>query len=511
MKTNKLFIGLVFSVSLTVLKADVQLPSIFSENMVIQQGVSVPVWGWADKNEQVTVIFQGQRVTTRAKDGKWMVKLKNLTATTQPQVLIVDGKNRIKYTNVLVGEVWVASGQSNMEWPLNRSFEATNDIQNSYNPMIRLYTVPKTKSSKPLDDVKSEWVECNPQTVGSFSAVAYYFGRDLQKARGVPVGVIHTSWGGSPAEVWMSQDVLESNPEYKRDILEPSKNAVEKYNEALDNYRKTAQELKNQGKRISAQAPRAPWIPCELYNGMIAPIVPFAVKGAIWYQGESNAGRAYQYRALFQDMIKNWRQKWGQKEFCFLAVQLAPFIPGNRQKPEQPGESDWAELREAQMLAAKQLPNVGVAVITDYGEEHDIHPKKKEPVGQRLALLARGIDYKEHGLVYSGPIYKKMKIDGDKVILHFDHIGSGLVAKDGGALKGFAICGEDKKWVWANAEIAGKNSELVVVAHPEIKKPIAVRYGWADYPEVNLFNKEGLPASPFRTDNFPMITMPKKK
>lgn len=510
MKMKILFVGFVFAVSLN-LKADVRLPSIFSENMVLQQNMQVPVWGWADKNEQVTVIFQGQRITTTAKDGKWMVKLDNLKATTEPQVFIVDGKNRIKYTNVLVGEVWVASGQSNMEFPLNRSYEATNDIQNSDNPMIRLYTVPKTKSDLPLDDVKSEWVECNPRTASSFSAVAYYFARDLQKARGIPVGIIHTSWGGSPAEVWMSKDFLGSNPEYKRDILEPSKNAIEKYKKALDDYRKTAQELKNQGKRPSTQAPRAPWIPCELYNGMIAPIVPFAVKGAIWYQGESNAGRAYQYRALFQDMIKNWREKWGQKEFCFLAVQLAPFIPGNRQKPEQPGESDWAELREAQMLAAKQLPNVGVAVITDCGEERDIHPKKKEPVGQRLVLLARGIAYKERGLVYSGPIYKKMKIQGDKVILYFDHVGSGLVAKDGGPLKGFAICGEDKKWVWANAEIAGKNSELVIVSHPDIKKPVAVRYGWADYPEVNLYNKEGLPASPFRTDNFPMIKMPKKK
>lgn len=502
-----------FSIILSalVVNADVRLPSIFSDNMVLQQGMRVPVWGWADEGEEVTVKFQGQFVSTRAKNGKWMVYLNSLKATNEPQVFIVDGKNRVKFENVLVGEVFVCSGQSNMEWPMNRAYDPTNDIQNSYNPMIRLYTVPKTKSDKPLEDVKSAWLECKPINVSWFSAVAYYFGRELQKARNVPVGLIHTSWGGSPAEVWISREVLEKNPAYKKEILEASEVAVAKYQEALAAYKKQVEELKKEGKRPTTQAPRAPWIPSELYNGMIAPIVPFAVKGAIWYQGESNAGRAYQYRSLFQDLIKDWRAKWGQNEFYFFAVQLAPYIPGNRPKPDQPGESDWAELREVQMLAAKQLPGVGVAVITDYGEERDIHPKKKAPVGERLALLARGIAYKEKGLVYSGPIYKKMRIKKDKVILSFDHTGSGLVAKDGGELKGFAICGEDRKWVWANAQISGDKNDEVIVWSPSVPKPVAVRYGWADYPEGNLFNKEGLPASPFRTDDFPMITMPKKQ
>lgn len=515
MKTKNILIaGVVYSALVlmpVLLRGDVRLPSIFSDNMVLQQGMPVPVWGWADEGEEVTVIFQGQRVSARAKDGKWMVKLNNLKATTEPQVFIVDGKNRVKFSNVLVGEVWIASGQSNMEFPMSRSLDPTNDIQNSSNPLIRLYTVPKTKSDKPLEDVKSEWLECKPINVSWFSAVGYYFARELQKARGVPVGIIHTSWGGSPAEVWMSKEALESNPEYKRDILDATTNALERYKQAIEAYRKQAAELRKEGKRPSTQPPRIPWIPSELYNGMIAPIVPFAVKGAIWYQGESNAGRAYQYRSLFQDLIKNWREKWGQKEFYFFAVQLAPYIPGNRPKPEQPGESDWAELREAQMLAAKQLKGVGIAVITDCGEERDIHPKKKEPVGQRLALLARGIAYKEPGLVYSGPVYKSMKIKGDKIELSFDHVGSGLVARESDRLKGFAICGADKKWVWADAVIEGKNSERVVVSSPQVKKPVAVRYGWADYPEGNLYNKEGLPASPFRTDDFPMITAPKKQ
>jgi sialate O-acetylesterase len=275
-------------------------------------------------------------------------------------------------------------------------------------------------------------------------------------------------------------------------------------------WEKETAELKKEGKRQTKQRPREPWVPCQLYNGMIAPLVPYAVKGAIWYQGESNAGRAWQYRTLMQDLIKNWRQVWGQQEFTFLQVQLAPFIPGQQPKPTEPGESAWAELREAQLLATKQLPMVGIAVITDVGEERDIHPKKKAPVGERLALAARGIAYKERGLVYSGPIYKSMKIKKDQVYLSFDHVGDGLEARDG-ELKGFAICGADRKWVWAKATIGtGKDANQVIVSSPNIPNPVAVRYGWADYPEVNLWNKNGLPASPFRTDDFPLITMPKQ-
>ena len=289
----------------------------------------------------------------------------------------------------------------------------------------------------------------------------------------------------------MSEPVLASNPAYQRDILDPYAAAIRKY------------------ETTTPKPQRPSWKPAELYNGMIAPLIPYAIKGAIWYQGESNAGRAEQYRALFADMIRNWRRDWGEGDFTFLAVQLAPYDKSRKRGleaiTEKPVESDWAELREAQSLATRTLPQVGMAVITDVGEKDDIHPTKKEPVGARLALAARGIAYGER-VEYSGPIYKSMKVKGEKAIVRFDHTDGGLEAR-GGELKGFAVCGPDRKFTWAQAEIQGKN---VVVSSPEVSKPVAVRYGWADFPVVNLWNKAGLPASPFRTDDFPMVTAAKK-
>ncbi len=467
-------------------KADVRLPALFSDNLVLQQSARVPVWGWADDGEEVTVSFRGQQVSAKTKNGKWRVQLRALSAG-GPDTLVVEGKNKIELKNVLVGEVWVCSGQSNMELAMKQSFESAADIAASANPQLRLFVVPKTKAAAPRDDVKGRWQEAGPETTPAFSAVAYYFGRELQKARNVPVGLIETCWCGSPAEAWMSETSLASNPDYKRDMLEAYTAALHKY--------ETAQP----------KAPRPPWKPAELYNGMIAPLVPYAIKGAIWYQGESNAGRAQQYRTLFPDLIRDWRRDWREGNFTFLAVQLAPYDK-NRKRPlevitEKPDESDWAELREAQCLATKVLPKVGMAVITDLGEKDDIHPKKKEPVGARLALAARGMAYREK-IEFYGPIYSSMKVKGDKAIISFDHIGGGLEAR-GGDLTGFAICGPDKTFVWAKAEIQG---DTVVVSSPPVVQPVAVRYGWADFPVVNLWNKDGLPASPFRTDNFSMIT-----
>lgn len=485
MKSQRSLLSLAVScVLLFVLsaRADVRLPSLFSDKMVLQRGIRLPVWGWADDGEEVTVTFRGETAKTKARDGKWMVKLSRQKAG-GPDTLVVQGKNKIVINDVLVGEVWICSGQSNMEWPLSQSFESAPDIASSANANLRLYLVPKTKAEKPMDDVKASWKNSGPESVPGFSAVAYYFGRDLQKALGVPVGLIETCWGGSPAEVWMSQQVLESNPEYKRDILDAYQSAVAKADAA------------------TPKGQRPGWRPTELYNGMIAPLIPYGIKGAIWYQGESNAGHAYQYRTLFADMIRNWRRDWNEGDFTFLAVQLAPF----KAIKEQPVESDWAELREAQNIATKVLPKVGVAVITDVGNEKDIHPKKKAPVGARLAIAARGIAYGEK-VEYSGPIYRSIKIKGDKAILSFDHVDGGLEARDGD-LKGFAVCGSDRKFVWARAEIDGNK---IVVSSPEVTKPVAIRFGWADNPVVNLWNKVGLPASPFRTDDFPMITAPKK-
>jgi sialate O-acetylesterase len=483
-------------------RADVKPHALFSDGMVLQQGAQCPIWGTADPGEQVSVIFETKprAATTIAaavnadNDGKWRINLHLASEMAGgPYTLTIKGKNTIPLKDVYVGEVWVCSGQSNMEWPLARTVNAEEAIQNAKNPMIHLFTVQKNPSDKPLDGFKGDpkWSECNPDTVKSFSAVAYYFGRELQKARNVPVGLIHTSWGGTRAEAWTSQPILEAHEEWKNESVN--------YHKAAEQYKEVVKKAKENG----AKPPRNPTnqnSPSALYNGMIAPLIPYAIKGAIWYQGESNAGKAYAYRKLFPTMIQNWRDDWKQGDFPFLFVQLAPFKP----IVIEPQESDWAELREAQLLTTLKLKNTGMAVLTDVGNPKDIHPQKKGPVGARLALAARGIAYGEQ-IEYSGPIYDKMTIKDGKAVLSFKHVGKGLEAKDG-ELKGFTIAGADKKFHNAKAEIQG---DTVLVWSDDVKEPVAVRYGWADCPVVNLWNKDGLPASPFRTDDFPMKTAPK--
>jgi sialate O-acetylesterase len=497
MHISRLF--LILGLSAAAARADVRLPALFTDNMVLQQGVAAPIWGWAADGEKIQIQIDGKTVHTVGKDGKFKANLPKLKASNKPVSLMVKGNNTIMLNNVLVGEVWIASGQSNMEWPLRASYQPTNAIQSSVNPNIRLFTVPKNKQLKPVDDVKANWVECNPQTVPGFSAVAYFFARDLQKALNVPVGIIHTSWGGSPAEVWMSEEALHSNPEYKRDVLDGYESDVAKHKAAVAAWEKEKADAEKEKKEFKKQKPGPPfWQPTELYNGMIAPLIPYAIKGAIWYQGESNAGRHKQYRTLFPDMIKNWRKDWAQGDFTFLAVQLAPFDPGHSMEQilaSPSTNSSWAALREAQSHTAEVLPKYGVAVITDVGDRTDIHPTKKEPVGARLALLAQKIAYGKN-IVASGPTFKSMKVNGNEAILTFDNVGGGLEPANG-EIKGFSIAGEDGKFVWGTAKIDGKK---VVVSSPSVQKPVAVRYGWADFPVVNLANKEGLPASPFRTD-----------
>lgn len=503
---SRMFVGALACLAWTGgARADVKLHALFSDHMVLQQDKPVMVWGWADDGEEVTVEVGPRKASTKAKEGRWMVKLRKLDAG-GPWEMKVTGKNQITLRDVLVGEVWVASGQSNMEWPMSRTKGAEEAIARASHPRLRLFTVPKKKATEPRDNVEGAWTECDPGSVKSFSAVGYYFGRDLQQALDVPVGIIHTSWGGSPAEVWMSHDWLADNPEYQKDILNAYQDASRRYQEALDRFKKEKAAAEAEGKEFNKNGPRAPWRPAELYNGMIASIIPYTIQGAIWYQGESNAGRAWQYRRLFADMILNWRHDWDQGKFPFLLVQLAPWDKNRRRSLEEitaePTESDWAELREAQLLATQNLPNVGMAVITDAGDKDDIHPQDKEPVGARLARAALGIAY-DKDIVYSGPVYKKMKVEDGKVVLTFDHAGGGLEAR-GGDLTGFAIAGEDKRFVWAEAKITGEDQ--VVVSSPEVKEPVAVRYGWSDFPVVNLYNQEGLPATPFRTDDFHMVT-----
>jgi len=465
-------------------RADVKPFALFGDGMALQQGVKCPVWGTADPGEEVSAgIGTGEANAVASppvkadKDGRWMLQM----ATVQPggpYTLTLHGKNTVTIKDVYVGEVWVASGQSNMEMALKDCAGGPEEIAKSKNPKIRLFKVSNRISAEPTTELTGKWVECGPDTVANFSGVAYYFGRDLQKARNVPVGLIESNWGGTVAEAWTPKANLEANPDLKK--LIPAEIKIDKQH-----------PNPNQG--------------TALFNGMINPLLPFAIKGVIWYQGESNAGsldQAYQYRTLFPTMIQGWREQWNNPDMPFLFVQLAPY----NHNPKELVDTPWAELREAQLLTSEKVKNTGMAVITDVGDENNIHPKRKEAVGGRLALAALAIGYGEK-IVYSGPIYEGVKIDGNKAVLSFRSLGQGLEAKDG-PLTGFTMAGEDKKFHEAKAEIKG---DTVVVTCDAVDKPAAVRFGWTNTPVVNLFNKDGLPASPFRTDDFALSTQPKTR
>jgi len=505
------------------LLAEVKPNPLFSDGAVLQRDQAVPVWGTARDGEKVTVELGNQKLGTVAENGTWRVDLKPLTAG-GPLKMTITGDNTVTVDNLLVGEVWVCSGQSNMDFRFKQTASVKEETPKANFPKIRMFTVNKVPSVTPLAEQGGSWVECTPQTVGGFSAVGYFFARDLYQKLGIPVGMIHTSWGGTPAQAWTSLGGFGDDPELKG-YVDAAKKALENqpavlaaypakleefqaakktwdetigktYQVTLKAWNEASAEAKKDGKPLppkpapSSPEPKppanpspSPHSPTTLYNGMIAPIIPFGIKGAIWYQGESNAGQSRQYRTLFPAMIADWRAKWKQGEFPFLFVQIAPF---NGQPPE---------IREAQFLTLAKSKNTAMAVTTDVGNATDIHPNQKEPVGQRLALAARALAYGE-GIEYSGPLYQSMKAQGDKIAVNFTHVGGGLVAKDGD-LKGFTIAGPDGKFVPAMAEIKG---EYVVVSADGVTHPKAVRYGWANTPDVNLFNKEGIPASPFRTD-----------
>jgi sialate O-acetylesterase len=488
--------------------AELKLAALFSDNMVLQQDMPVPVWGTGCAGEQVTVEFAGQKKSAKAgPTGRWQLKLDPLAASSEPRELKVttDGpQSEIrKLSGVLVGEVWICSGQSNMERQLGPR-EGQKPLDNweqeaaSANyPLIRHFAVARKGTDAPLADTAGKWDVCSPATAPNFTAVGYYFGRDLHKKLNVPIGLIHTSWGGTPAEAWTSHEVLEQSlPE----IFDAQRKAVDAYPALLEKYKqdepklladweKAAQAAKDAGKPLPRKPapPHDPVTgsnrPANLYNGMIAPLIPYAIRGVIWYQGESNSGQGKQYQTLFPLMIADWRAQWKQGVFPFLFVQIAPY---KKMTPE---------IREAQLLTWEKMPNTAMVVTADVGDAEDIHPTHKEPVGARLALAARALAYGEK-IEYSGPVFKSMKVEGNRAILSFTHVDSGLVAKDG-ELKGFTIAGTNKNFFPAKAEIL---DDTVVVSSEQVSAPVAVRYGWANVPDVNLFNREGLPATPFRTD-----------
>jgi sialate O-acetylesterase len=489
---------------------DVKPNALISHNAVLQQGMTVPVWGAADNGEEVTVKFQNQSIATTAQNGRWLVRLKPLKPG-GPFTMTITGNNALTLTNILVGEVWLCSGQSNMEWPLSKTHDGSNAVAQARDPMLRLFRVPRKALDAPVTAVDAEWKECLPESAARFSAVGYYFGRDLRKARRVPVGLIDSSYGGSPVQAWTSLPALQADQDVKQ-VLDWHAGHIREYPAKLATYREAMKKHQAEVARAQAEGkeppkpPRepqdpvtSPHRPAGLYNAMIAPLQPFAVKGAIWYQGESNAQMAWLYQRALTAMIRDWQAGFG-REFPFLIVQLAPFM----KKVAEPQEAPWPELREAQRLTALAVPKSALVVTTDVGDENDIHPRRKEPVGQRLALAARAIAYGED-IEYSGPMHNAARILGDRIVLTFNHTGGGLVAR-GDKLAGFAIAGADRKFVNANARIVGNKIEVWSAAIP---KPVAVRYGWANYPTGNLWNRAGLPASPLRTDNFPLTTLPK--
>ena len=633
---------------------DVRLPALFTDHMVLQRDVPVTVWGRAAPGGTVTASLDGHQAgATVETDSTWRLTLPPMPAG-GPHTLTVVGAETTTVNDVLVGDVWIASGQSNMEWPLRTTNDAEAAIQAANYPNIRIFNVANLVAYTPQDDVRGEgWHPVTPETIRAFSAVAYYFGRDLQQELDVPIGLLGTNWGGTPAEAWTSGPVLKKIPDFAeavaeieaaartengqpaksveaqrmdwlaglkardrgyeqdhprwaeaafddagwptmevpqrwegaglpgydgivwfrkafdlpaawqgRDLmlhlamvddvdttwvngvkvgstspynehraytvpasaLQPGRNVITVrvldtgggggiWGEAADLYLASGTDRRSLAGPWAYQTalaagdepPRPPQNlqnqPTTLFNAMIAPLLPFAIRGAIWYQGESNAGRAYQYRTLFPAMIQDWRDRWGLGDFPFLFVQLANFMAPQQNPVEA---QTWPELREAQHQTLS-LPNTGEAVIIDIGEADDIHPRNKKDVGHRLALAALKVAYGQD-VGHSGPSYRGMTREGNTIRLHFDHVGGGLVAR-GGMLQGFAVAGADRRFVWADATIDG---ETIVVSSPSVAEPEAVRYAWADNPLISLYNAEGLPATPFRTDDWPGVTEPER-
>lgn len=519
---------LAFFVALSAIsaEAELKLPAILSDHMVLQRDQPVCIWGWAGAGEEVLVAFAEQtKRTTATKEGTWKLMLDPMPASTVGrQLAVASGSGNIVLKDILVGEVWVCSGQSNMEWSLNRASDANLEILAANYPLIRHCKLPRVARPEPQDDAQTAWTQCSSDVAASYTAVGYFFGRNLHQTLKVPVGLVNTSWGGTPSEAWTRSSAIEKveglKPLMKRwnDNIAAfdQKKVDEEHKKRMDAYEKEKKEFETEQAKIADKAKRKKWTkrapskprdpayahhrPGNIYNGMIHPILNLTFKGAIWYQGESNQSRAYQYRTLFPLMIESWREDFDNGEFPFYFVQIANFRP----QSDEPGNSSWAEVREAQAMTLQKVKKTGQACIIDIGMGTDIHPPNKQDVGDRLSRLALHYDYGFKNLVPHGPHYKSHEIKGDKVHVTFDVPGSSLEVYDRQALKGFAIAGEDKTWHWADAKVTAGNK--VEVWHKDVKKPVAVRYGWADNPDCNLFNRVDLPTSPFRTDDWEMVT-----
>jgi sialate O-acetylesterase len=496
-------------------RAEVKLPPIIGDHMVLQQKQTNPIWGWDTPGTKVTVTFGGQTKSAEAgADGKWTVKLDPVPANAQPQTIAIVGTNKKEIQDVLVGEVWMCSGQSNMGFTLNRDWNGDLEAAASKISTLRLIKVPQVGTQELKTDFNGSWKPSDEQSSSTFTAVGFMFGRYLHHILGVPVGLIDNAWGGSAAEAWIRRDTIEKDPRFKllmesthqREAAVQTEKAKADYEAANEKWKQDVEKAKAAGK-TPPRAPQSPeaWLagnarPGNIFGGVVHPTLGYGIKGVIWYQGETNASRAYEYAQLFPFLIEQWRKEWQQGDFPFYWVQLADYMA---EKPE-PGDSSWAELRESQTKTMK-LPNTGQAVIIDLGEGRDIHPRNKHDVAARLVRWALVKDY---GLKfpYRSPEYQSMEIHGDKAVLTFDTFGSGLYTFDVDEARGFAVCGEDKTWHWAKGKVTSPNT--VEVSCGQVPKPTAARYAWADNPVCNLYSKDGLPVTPFRTDDFPMITKP---
>lgn len=484
-------------------RANVTLPTVLSDNMVLQRGMPIAIWGHADPDEQVTVTLMGDKASAVAgPNGQWQATLGPHPAG-GPYSLTVTGKNTVTLSNVLIGDLWLCGGQSNMEFTLRRASTATAAIAASADPLLRFFKVRTAKPTAPADDVQGAWTVSGPDTAGAMTAVGYFFGRDLRKAEGIPIGLISSNVGGTPAQSWTRAAPLAANPDLKRRYVDTDSANQAKHDAAMAAYTTALAAAKAAGTKEPTK-PFGFWPSSVLYNGMIAPLVRLPIEGVLWYQGESNSHDPEGYWALLPTMINDWRAQWNEPALPFLIVQLAPF------GSHEDHDTAWAKTREAQAEIARTVPHVGLAVITDVGLQDNIHPTNKEPVGDRLALFARKQVYGEKELVAEGPTYRAMQIMGSKIKVTFDNVGDGLAIRGGEAsavpvpadrLVGFTVAGPDGQFVPAEAKIVGKDT--VEVSAPQVPQPKAVRYGFVNFPVVNLWNKNGLPACPFRTDRTP--------
>lgn len=504
---------LVSAFSTAAVHAELKLPAIIGNHMVLQQKQANPIWGWDNPGTKVTVSFSGQSKSAEAgKDGKWSVKLDPVEASDKPAELSISTPSQtVKIEDVLVGEVWMCSGQSNMAFPLSRDWNGDLESIASKYANVRLIKVPQVGTQELQSDFKGGWTASTPRSSAGFSAVGFLFGGYIHQVLGVPVGLIDNAWGGSTAEAWIRRETLDKETRFA-DLMESTRKSEETHQSekarealaaAMEQYKEAVAKAKAEGK--STPPPPADWLqgnkrPGNIFAGVVHPTLGYGMKGVIWYQGESNASRAWEYRQLFPYMIEQWRKEWNQGDFPFYWVQLADW----RAEVNAPRESDWAELREAQ-TRTQALPNTGQAVIIDLGEGKDGHPKNKHDVAARLVRWALAKDYGIK-IAYRSPEFKDLEIQENKAVVTIDCFGSALRAFDVEEAVGFAVCGEDRVWHWAKGEVVGKDK--VELTCDAVAKPVAVRYAWADNPVCNLTSSEGLPVTPFRTDDFEMKTKP---